>query len=110
MVWKNFLFTAAIAVVVTITMTWVGLLVISPAGPPQGSGPGGGTCPSTHLVSVVGGTGVCGIGGLLVSYYLGASTGASITLLGGVVLRLPPVSEKPVMQQPACLRRLAAFS
>ena len=28
-VWKNFLFTAAIAVVVTITMTWVGLLVIN---------------------------------------------------------------------------------
>ena len=39
MVWKNFLFTAAIAVVVTITMTWVGLLVINallvlPGAPP----------------------------------------------------------------------------
>ena len=33
-----------------------------------------------HLISVLGGL-VCGIGGLMVSYYLGASTGASITVL-----------------------------
>ena len=36
--------------------------------------------PQYHLVSVLGGV-VCGIGGLIVSYYLGTSTGASITLL-----------------------------
>ena len=81
-VWKNFLFTAAIAVVVTITMTWVGLLVINallvlPGAAAQNVAR---NLPQYHLVSVVGGL-VCGIGGLLVSYYLGASTGASITLL-----------------------------
>ena len=75
-VWKNFLFTAAIAVVVTITMTWVGLLVLPGAAARNVAR----NLPQYHLVSVVGGL-VCGIGGLLVSYYLGASTGASITLL-----------------------------
>lgn len=81
-VWKNFLFTAAIAVVVTITMTWVGLLVINALLVLPGAAARNVTrnLPQYHLVSVVGGL-VCGIGGLLVSYYLGASTGASITLL-----------------------------
>lgn len=81
-VWKNFLFTAAIAVVVTITMTWVGLLVINallvlPGGAARNVAR---NLPQYHLVSVLGGV-VCGIGGLMVSYYLGTSTGASITLL-----------------------------
>ena len=81
-VWKNFLFTAAIAVVVTITMTWVGLLVINAllVLPGAAARNVARNLPQDHLVSVVGGL-VCGIGGLLVSYYLGASTGASITLL-----------------------------
>ena len=81
-VWKNFLFTAAIAVVVTITMTWVGLLVINAllVLPGAAARNVARNLPQYHLVSVVGGL-VCGIGGLLVSYYLGASTGASITLL-----------------------------
>ena len=104
-VWKNFLFTAAIAVVVTITMTWVGLLVINsllvlPAAAARNISrnmfqyhlcsllvlPGAAArnvarnLPQYHLVSVLGGV-VCGIGGLIVSYYLGTSTGASITLL-----------------------------
>ena len=80
-VWKNFLFTAAIAVVVTITMTWVGLLVINAllVLPGAAARNVARNLPQYHLVSVVGGL-VCGIGGLLVSYYLGASTGASITL------------------------------
>lgn len=80
--WKNFLFTAAIAVVVTITMTWVGLLVINALLVLSGAAARNvaRNLPQYHLVSVVGGL-VCGIGGLLVSYYLGASTGASITLL-----------------------------
>ena len=81
-VWKNFLFTAAIAVVVTITMTWVGLLVINallvlPGAVARNVAR---NLPQYHLVSVLGGV-VCGIGGLIVSYYLGTSTGASITLL-----------------------------
>ena len=81
-VWKNFLFTAAIAVVVTITMTWVGLLVINAllVLPGAAARNVARNLPQYHLVSVVGGL-VCGIGGLLVSYYLGTSTGASITLL-----------------------------
>ena len=81
-VWKNFLFTAAIAVVVTITMTWVGLLVISAllVLPGAAARNVARNLPQYHLVSVLGGV-VCGIGGLIVSYYLGTSTGASITLL-----------------------------
>lgn len=80
--WKNFLFTAAIAVVVTITMTWVGLLVINAllVLPGAAARNVARNLPQYHLVSVAGGL-VCGIGGLMVSYYLGASTGASITLL-----------------------------
>ena len=81
-VWKNFLFTAAIAVVVTITMTWVGLLVINAllVLPGAAARTVARNLPQYHLVSVLGGV-VCGIGGLIVSYYLGTSTGASITLL-----------------------------
>ena len=81
-VWKNFLFTAAIAAVVTITMSWVGLLVINsllvlPAAAARNLSR---NLHQYHLISVLGGL-VCGIGGLMVSYYLGASTGASITVL-----------------------------
>ncbi len=81
-VWKNFLFTAAIAAVVTITMSWVGLLVINsllvlPAAAARNLAR---NLHQYHLISVLGGL-VCGIGGLMVSYYLGASTGASITVL-----------------------------
>ena len=81
-VWKNFLFTAAIAVVVTITMTWVGLLVINAllVLPGAAARNVARNLPQYHLVSVLGGV-VCGIGGLMVSYYLGTSTGASILLL-----------------------------
>ena len=81
-VWKNFLFTAAIAVVVTITMTWVGLLVINAllVLPGAAARNVARNLPQYHLVSVLGGV-VCGIGGLMVSYYLGTSTGASIPLL-----------------------------
>ena len=81
-VWKNFLFTAAIAVVVTITMTWVGLLVINAllVLPGAAARNVARNLPQYHLVSVLGGV-VCGIGGLMVSYSLGPSPGASITLL-----------------------------
>ena len=81
-VWKNFLFTAAIAVVVTITITWVVLIVIIAllVLPGAAARNVARNLPQYHLVSVLGGV-VCGIGGLIVSYYLGTSTGASITLL-----------------------------
>lgn len=81
-VWKDFLFTAAIAVVVTVTMSWVGLLVINallvlPAAAARNVAK---DLPQYHLVSILGGL-ICGVAGLMVSYQLGTSTGASITLL-----------------------------
>lgn len=81
-VWKNFLFTAAIAVVVTITMSWVGLLVINAllVLPGAAARNVAKNLPQYHLVSILGGL-VCGVAGLMVSYRLGTSTGASITLL-----------------------------
>ena len=80
--WKNFLFTAAIAVVVTITMSWVGLLVINALLVLPGAAARNiaRNLPQYHLISVLGGL-VCGIAGLMFSYYLGSSAGASITLL-----------------------------
>ena len=80
--WKSFLFTAAIAVVVTISMSWVGLLVINallvlPAAAARNLAR---NLPQYHLLSLAAAL-VCGVGGLMVSYYIGASTGASITLL-----------------------------
>ena len=81
-VWKICLFSAAIGVVVTITMTWVGLLVINAllVLPGAAARNVARNVPQYHLISVLGGI-FCGIGGLMVSYYFGASTGASITLL-----------------------------
>lgn len=80
-VWKNFLFTAAIAVVVTITMTWVGLLVINsllvlPAAAARNISR---NMFQYHLCSLLFAVGA-GIAGLMTSYYIGSSAGASITL------------------------------
>ena len=79
--WQEALFCAVVAVVVTVTMTWVGLLVINsllvlPAAAAR--------CLARnmrqyHLFSILGSL-VCGIAGLLCSYYIGSSTGACITL------------------------------
>lgn len=80
--WKNFLLTAAIAVVVTITMSWVGLLVINALLVLPGAAARNlaRNLSQYHLISILSGL-VCGIAGLILSYYLGSSTGASITLL-----------------------------
>lgn len=80
--WQETVFSVAIAVVVTVSMTWVGLLVINAllVLPGAAARNVARNLPQYHLVSVLGGV-VCGIGGLMVSYYLGTSTGASITLL-----------------------------
>lgn len=80
-VWKNFLFTAAIAVVVTITMTWVGLLVINsllvlPAAAARNLAR---NMRQYHLFSLLGAV-LAGVAGLMTSYHLGPSAGASITL------------------------------
>ena len=79
--WQESLFAAAIAVVVTVSMTWVGLLVINsllvlPAAAGRNLAR---NLRQYHLFSVVGAL-VAGIAGLLTSSQVGASTGACITL------------------------------
>ena len=79
--WQETIFSVAIAVVVTISMTWVGLLVINsllvlPAASARNVAR---NMWQYHLLSFVGAVGA-GIAGLMTSYYIGASAGASITL------------------------------
>lgn len=84
--WQETIFSAAIAVVVTLSMSWVGLLVINsllvlPAAAARNVS---GNMAQYHLCAVLGAMGA-GVGGLVVSYQWGASAGASITLLLAVV-------------------------
>ena len=79
--WQEALFSAAIAVVVTVTMTWVGLLVINsllvlPAAAARNLAR---NMRQYHLISLLSAL-AAGIAGLLTSYYIGSSAGASITL------------------------------
>ena len=79
--WQETIFSVAIAVVVTLSMTWVGLLVINsllvlPAAAARNVAR---SMAQYHLVSVLGSV-AAGIAGLMLSYYLGPSAGASITL------------------------------
>ncbi len=79
--WQETVFSVAIAVVVTISMTWVGLLVINsllvlPAAAARNVAR---NMWQYHLLSFVGAV-TAGIAGLMTSYYIGASAGASITL------------------------------
>ena len=79
--WQETGFSVAIAVVVTLSMTWVGLLVINsllvlPAAAARNVS---GNLAQYHLFSVTGAV-VSGVAGLMTSYYLGSSAGASITL------------------------------
>lgn len=79
--WQETVFSMAIAVVVTISMNWVGLLVINsllvlPAAAARNVAR---NMAQYHLFSVLGA--ICaGVAGLMTSYYVGASAGASITL------------------------------
>ena len=78
--WQEAVFSAAIAVVVTVSMTWVGLLVINsllvlPAAAARNLAR---NQRQYHLFSVLGA--VAGVAGLMTSYYVGTSAGASITL------------------------------
>ena len=79
--WQETLFSVCIAVVVTISMTWVGLMVINsllvlPAAAARNVAR---NMWQYHFLSLLGA--VCaGIAGLMTSYYIGASAGASITL------------------------------
>jgi len=72
---------AAIAVVVTVSMTWVGLLVINSllVLPAAASRNLARNTRQYHLFSLLGAV-VCGIAGLMTSYYIGSSAGSSITL------------------------------
>ena len=79
--WQETIFSVAIAVVVTISMTWVGLMVINsllvlPAAAARNVSR---NMYQYHLLSLLGAL-CAGIAGLMTSYYIGASAGASITL------------------------------
>ena len=79
--WQETVFTVAIAVVVTLSMTWVGLLVINsmlilPGAAARNLAR---NMRQYHLISLVGAL-VCGVAGLMTSYSFGSSAGASITL------------------------------
>ena len=79
--WQEALFSVAIAVVVTISITWVGLLVINSLLVLPGAAARNlaRNIRQYHLYSLVFAI-VSGIAGLMLSYYLGSSAGASITL------------------------------
>ena len=78
---QDALFSVAVAVVVTLSMTWVGLLVINsllvlPAAAARNLAK---NMWQYHLLSLLAAV-VAGVAGLLTSYYVGSSTGACITL------------------------------
>ena len=79
--WQEAIFCSAIAVVVTVSMTWVGLLVInSLLVLPGAAGRNlARNMRQYHAFSILGAL-VCGVAGLMTSYYMGSSTGACITL------------------------------
>ena len=87
--WQEAVFSAAIAVVVTVSMTWVGLLVINsllvlPAAAARNVARN--MCQYHLLLLALRAVGA-GIAGLMTSYYIGSSAGASITLyLAGIFL------------------------
>ena len=79
--WQETVFSIAIAVVVTLSMTWVGLLVINsllvlPAAAARNVAR---NMRQYHLFSLLGAV-LAGIAGLMTSYYVGGSAGAAITL------------------------------
>lgn len=79
--WQEAVFSIAIAVVVTVSMTWVGLMVINsllvlPAAAARNLAR---NMRQFHLISIVAAV-AAGIAGLMTSYELSSSAGASITL------------------------------
>lgn len=84
--WQEALFSIAIAVVVTLSMTWVGLLVINsllvlPGAAARNLAK---NVRQYHLFSLLFAL-AAGIAGLMLSYYFGSSAGASITLCLAVI-------------------------
>ena len=93
--WQETLFSMAIAVVVTVSMTWIGLMVINsllvlPAASARNVARNMG---QYHLLSLAGAV-LSGIAGLMTSYYIGASAGASITLYLSVWFLITFISRK----------------
>lgn len=84
--WQEALFSIAIAVVVTISMTWVGLLVINSLLVLPGAAARNlaRNVRQYHLLSLLFAI-AAGIAGLMLSYYFGSSAGASITLCLAVI-------------------------
>lgn len=80
--WTEAVFNCAVAVVVTLSMTWVGLMVINSMLVLPGAAARNiaRNMREYTLFSLLGAL-LCGVGGLMVSFYIGSSTGASITLL-----------------------------
>ena len=79
--WQRTLFAMAISIVVTVSMTWIGLMVINsllvlPAAAARNVSR---NIRQYHLFSLLFAI-IAGLAGLFTSYYLGASTGAAITL------------------------------
>ena len=79
--WQETVFSVAIAVVVTLSMTWVGLLVINSllVLPGAAARNVARNMRQYHLFSLLGAV-LAGIAGLMTSYYVGGSAGAAITL------------------------------
>lgn len=84
--WQEALLNAAVAVVVTVSMTWVGLLVINSllVLPGAAARNVAKNMRQYHLVSLLSAL-VAGVAGLMTSYYAGTSAGASITLYLGLI-------------------------
>ena len=79
--WQETVFSVAIAAVVTLSMTWVGLLVINsllvlPAAAARNVAR---NMRQYHLFSLLGAV-LAGVAGLMTSYYVGGSAGAAVTL------------------------------
>ena len=76
------LFTVAIAIVVTLAISWVGLLILNSllVLPGASARNVSRNLKQYHIISILLAL-IAGIGGLFVSYYLGASTGAAISLI-----------------------------
>ena len=93
--WQETVFSMAIAVVVTLSMTWVGLLVINsllvlPAAAARNTAR---NMAQYHLLSVLGAA-LAGVAGLMTSYYAGGSAGAAITLYLAVWFALTFLARK----------------
>jgi zinc transport system permease protein len=79
--WQETIFSVAIAIVVTLSMTWVGLMVINsllvlPAASARNIAR---NMWQYHVLSLLGAL-VAGVAGLMTSYTIGSSAGAAITL------------------------------